>query len=58
MTQNTTISTILSSLYNLNAKLDEKAFLQKIVLTVLEITCPPYFGSQDKDVQPSSINFL
>ena len=28
------------------------------MLTVLGIPCPPYFGSQDKEIHPSSINFL
>ena len=42
----------------LNARLDEDNISSKKALTVFGIPCPPYFGSHDKDCQPSSINLL
>ena len=48
----------VSSLYNLKARLEDDNISSKNALTVLGIPCPPYFGSQDKEVHPSLINFL
>jgi hypothetical protein len=38
-------------------KLADDNISSKKALTVFGIPCPPYFGSQDKEVQPSSIYF-
>ena len=43
---------------NIKDKLDDDNISSKKVLTVFGIPWPPYFGSHDKDVQPSSIYFL
>ncbi len=48
---------MLNSLYNLNDKLAEESISSKKALTVFGIPWPPYLGSQDNDVQPSSIYF-
>ena len=49
---------ILNSLYNLNDNDAEESISSKNALTVFGIPWPPYLGSQDNEVHPSSIYFL